>query len=55
MACKRGVLALEELVDAEQRRIRIGVDEKRRCDVLREDRRRRWVYESSVIYEGRCE
>lgn len=39
MACKRPVL--EGLVDAEQRRIKIGVDE-RRCDVLREDQRRRW-------------
>jgi hypothetical protein len=29
MACKRGLLALEGLVDAERRRIGIGVDEKR--------------------------
>jgi hypothetical protein len=35
MACKHGLLAFEGLVDAKQRRLRIGVDEKRRCDVLR--------------------
>jgi hypothetical protein len=40
VACKRGLLALEELVDAEKRRIRIGVVEKRRYNVLCEDRRR---------------
>jgi hypothetical protein len=42
MACKRGLLALEELVDAARRQIRIGVVEKRRYDVLREDHRRWW-------------
>jgi hypothetical protein len=35
------LLVLEGLVDAERRRIKIGVDD-RRCDVLREDQRRRW-------------
>jgi hypothetical protein len=42
MACERGSLALVGLADAERRRVRNGVDEKRRCDVLREDRRHWW-------------
>jgi hypothetical protein len=42
MTYKRGLLALEGLVDAERRRIRICVDENKRCDVLREDRGRWW-------------
>jgi hypothetical protein len=53
VGCKRGLLAFEELVDAERRQIRIGIDEKRSTTYYAKIGGAGGVQESSVIYKGR--
>jgi hypothetical protein len=53
MTCKRGLLAVEGLVAPGRRRVRIGVDEKRKWKYYTKICGAGEVHESSVIYVGR--